>query len=71
MTSSWQRWFPGPTAVGRRQGWRLIRFAEVDAEGKPVGRPIEAIAPGGHPRFFLTEAAAESAARWLNAEDGL
>ena len=64
--SKWQEWFPA-AAEGSR--WRLIRFKQVDAEGKPVGKPEEALSAGGYPLRFPTERRAELAGRWLNDEE--
>ncbi|WP_115513023.1 MULTISPECIES: hypothetical protein [Xanthomonas] len=66
---NWKRWFPAAVPAG--SGWRLIRFESVDAEGKPVGKPIEAVTPTLNPRRFPSEQRAIYAARELNAVDGL
>ncbi|MBB5769122.1 hypothetical protein [Xanthomonas euroxanthea] len=49
----------------------MIRFESMDADGKPVGKPIEAVTPSLNARRFPTEQRAEYAARALNAADGL
>lgn len=63
--TNWQEWLPA-AAEGSR--WRLIRFKQVDAEGKPVGKPEEALSAGGSPLRFPTERRAALAGRWLNDE---
>lgn len=63
----WRLWTPAAMPTGPR--WRLIRFAEVDAQGRPVGKAIECLAPGGAVRTFPTEAVAQSVADYLNAEE--
>lgn len=68
--AQWLRWFPAaaPGAGGR---WRLIRFAQVDAGGAPLGKAITAMTPGNQPRLFHTEASALRCAAMLNMEDAL
>lgn len=59
-SSPWQQWFAGPAPENNHQ-WRVLRFAAVDVDGKPVGKPEEA------PWRFGTEQAACRHARYLNA----
>lgn len=66
---NWTRWFPAAVPAG--PGWRLIRFESMDADGRPVGKPIEAVTPSLNARRFPTEQRADYAARALNAADGL
>jgi hypothetical protein len=49
----------------------LIRFAQVDAGGAPLGKAITAMTPGNQPRLFHTEASALRCAAMLNLEDAL
>lgn len=65
--SEWQRWFAGPATPS---GWRVLRFEKVDAEGKPVGKPMESLTPANAVRVFKTEDAANRAANFLNFEEG-
>lgn len=65
-SSPWQQWFAGPATENNHQ-WRVLRFAAVDAAGKPVGKPDQAINASGMPCRFGTEQAAERHARYLNA----
>lgn len=69
-TSPWLRWTPNGFP-GRPGRWRLIRFESVDADGKPVGKPIEALSAGGHPLCFRSEFSAQFAADHFNREEGL
>lgn len=64
----WTRWTPAAMPSGPH--WRLIRFDAVDADGKPVGKAIEARTPSLHTRKFFTEAAAQGCADLLNEEEG-
>lgn len=65
--SQWQRWFPGVLSAS---AWRVQRFEKVDAEGRPVGKPIESLTPAGATRLFKTEESAQRAADYLNYEEG-
>lgn len=67
-TNAWQQWFPG-SDPDRHGWWRLIRFEQIDAEGKPVGKPQVALTPGNYPRQFPSEEIAQRAAKFLNAEE--
>lgn len=67
MSADWTRWYPA-AAEGSR--WKLARFEAADADGKPVGKPVEAISAAGFPLRFPTEARAQLAANWLNQEEG-
>ena len=64
--SAWLQWFPA-AAEGSR--WRLIRFKQLDAQGKPLGKPEEALSAAGHGLRFPTEERAALVARHLNAEE--
>jgi hypothetical protein len=61
----WTTWTPASMPNGPR--WRLIRFEAVAGDGQPLGKCIECTSPGGGVRTFPTEAAAQGAADWLNA----
>lgn len=63
----WTTWTPA-RAVSNTARWRLVRFAEVDAEGRPLGKAIECKSPSGDTRTFPTEAVAQGCANLLNAE---
>lgn len=65
--NAWQSWF---AASDGHNGWRVIRFEVVDAEGKPVGKPIASVSPANQVRIFGGEASANRAAAWLNIEEG-
>jgi hypothetical protein len=65
----WLRWFAA--AEPSRSGWwRLIRFEQVDADGKPIGKAVVSMTPSNFPRNFPTEAVATGAAEVLNGEEG-
>ncbi len=68
--SHWLRWFPA-AAEGPGNRWRLIRFERVDEDGRPVGKAITCMTPGGMPRLFRSEAIAKSCAALVNQDDGL
>ena len=66
--AGWLRWFPGPDPV--RRGWYcLLRFESVDDAGMPLGKPFVSETPAGLPRRWPTEARAQAAADWQNAEE--
>lgn len=60
----WRQWTPAPLPRGPR--WRLVRF-NVDADGNPVGRAIEATGENGGALSFESELLAQHAANRLNA----
>ncbi|RRN78521.1 hypothetical protein EIM50_13610 [Pseudoxanthomonas sp. SGD-10] len=64
--NQWLLWFPA-AAEGSR--WRLIRFKEVDADGKPVGKAEEALSAAGHGLRFPTEERAAMVAKYLNEQE--
>lgn len=66
--SPWQQWFAA-SDPDRHGWWRLIRFDQVDSDGKPVGKAQVAMTPGNYPRQFPSEAIAQRAAGYLNAEE--
>lgn len=64
--SPWQQWFAGPVTENNHQ-WRVLRFAAVDAAGRPVGKAEEALAASGRAWRFANEQAAARHAGQLNA----
>ncbi|MBB5885442.1 hypothetical protein DYQ93_11565 [Xanthomonas sp. LMG 8992] len=65
--TDWTKWFATGHPGG---GWKMVRFERVDADGKPVGKPLESATPTGRLRLFRTEADAARHARYLNIEEG-
>lgn len=65
-SSPWQQWFPAPAPENNIQ-WRVLRFAAVDAAGRPVGKAEEALAASWRAWRFANEQAAARHAGQLNA----
>ncbi|MEO6519744.1 MAG: hypothetical protein ABIO17_12255 [Pseudoxanthomonas sp.] len=63
--SPWLSWFAAPA---QPNGWRVVRFAQVDADGMPIGKPVPSLSPAGQERTFVSEASAGRAAGWLNLQ---